>query len=134
MAPGRSGRWRLRRVADAGASGAAGADGARAQLIPEKLGGVGAAGFGRGGGPLPREGQTQRRRFNCTEMAVIYKAPVCGDKRPCHCEVKEVQFPAQIRTGLKPAWGVITAEGHTPEAHLLPPQPGLGFLLIELQN
>lgn len=53
MAPGRSGRWRLRRVADAGASGAAGADGARAQLIPEKLGGVGAAGFGRGGGSSP---------------------------------------------------------------------------------
>ena len=60
-------------MADAGASGAAGADGARAQLIPEKLGGVGAAGFGRGGGPLPREGKTQRRRFNCTEMAVIYE-------------------------------------------------------------
>lgn len=48
--PGRSGRWQLRRVADAGASGAAGADGARAQLIPEKLGGVGGGrALGEGG-------------------------------------------------------------------------------------
>lgn len=122
MGVGGSGGWQT-----PCSSGAAGADGARAQLIPEKLGGV-------GGGALPREGKTQRRRINCTEMAVIYKAPVCGDKRPCHCEVKEVQFPAQLGTGLTPAWGVSAAEGHTSEAHLLPPQPGLGFLLIELQN
>lgn len=32
--------------------------------------------------PSPMWGETQCSRINCTEMAVIYKAPMYQDKRP----------------------------------------------------
>lgn len=35
-----------------------------------------------GWGPVSHGEKTQCSRINCTEMAVIYKAPVNGDKRP----------------------------------------------------